>query len=654
MSTLTLALSSTPGQSAQQQLPASPAQLGSRARRTTCDGCRDRKAKCSRHQPTCQRCERLKIECVYPGPDISASQLNDILREMQMRLARTEASLQQRTRQCLDISGIESGGEASSLNDFSNQWKTTSPPSIVHGGGLVQLEVPMHTLDDETAEIFSSDWDMHGMSASNGEDAAILDSMHLAVLEPQHGVLSSATNQPDLPTTALPQTEIAFDLFQAFFEQASFRLPFVDSARFFTSLKQDKQATYHFNALKLAVAMTAAHAIGDSHTITERYYSSARIEVDSALRTEVEAGKPSQWDEVQALILLARYEFSAQLTTRAMLTTSRAMRLLVLLGGHAIHLDHNMRSRPIPGLTSQPRNELPEAEEMARTWWAAYALDCHCASKDEIVGMTVPITKVQTKLPQPWPPRRQYQSVTLGEYLDAPSASLLSLSSSFVVASQLTLDSIKHQQKSLDESAEAYNFCLEHDKLEKTMSAVMTSLGPPQFLANTSETHLASTIKIMLYGLRIMLHNTACLKAADMPFMESMVQRSKDICLSMAILATEVLESKDAHGLEMIGMGKLDFMLRTPLGLIAECLVETLKKSCGGIPDARVVSAMQTTTRALETSGWSQADHGELLEETRKAAASVTQSSARSSASGATLPSGPSEWGQLAWPGQLW
>lgn len=62
-----------------------------KARRTACDVCRERKVRCNGERPGCQRCRRLGHQCSYTvvkRQDITRSEVSQALMTLQVRLGR--------------------------------------------------------------------------------------------------------------------------------------------------------------------------------------------------------------------------------------------------------------------------------------------------------------------------------------------------------------------------------------------------------------------------------------------------------------------------------------------------------------------------------------------------------------------------------------
>lgn len=59
-------------------------------KRTTCDLCRERKVRCDRGKPQCNRCKRTGQPCAYPSAGGEVARFNSEIRGLQSRLRKPE------------------------------------------------------------------------------------------------------------------------------------------------------------------------------------------------------------------------------------------------------------------------------------------------------------------------------------------------------------------------------------------------------------------------------------------------------------------------------------------------------------------------------------------------------------------------------------
>lgn len=179
-----------------------------------------------------------------------------------------------------------------------------------------------------------------------------------------------------------------------YFDQAAPHLPFINSERFYRCISEDDPSSHHVYSLKHAVAMAGAFFNFSAEEIERRCYALARSEVEKAERGEDGAGFLNL-ETAQALILIARREFTKGFPTRGLMTTGRAVRLLKLLGCDAIDEENpTLRRTRNLSLPQLPYDNQPLLKEMVDTWWAVYVLDCYSAARHES-DTSVDTTKVR-------------------------------------------------------------------------------------------------------------------------------------------------------------------------------------------------------------------------------------------------------------------
>jgi hypothetical protein len=114
------------------------------------------------------------------------------------------------------------------------------------------------------------------------------------------------------------------------------------------------------------------------------YYSNARSEVDQS-EQETDGVAFPNLETIQALILIARRELAKSLTNRAAVTIARAMRAMMLIGGHRIVDDHTEGSRSAQrGIQNCTPDSQTLPQEMQQSWWALYAVNSCCAVREDI------------------------------------------------------------------------------------------------------------------------------------------------------------------------------------------------------------------------------------------------------------------------------
>lgn len=109
----------------------------------------------------------------------------------------------------------------------------------------------------------------------------------------------------------------------------------------------------------------------------EQCYLAARSHLEKA-EMQIDGACPWNIETVQALTLVARYEFINTNPARALLTTNRLLRLVTLLGYD--HLDQSDVRTDSPERfinLALPLERPEKLHEVRCTFWLAYAINCH-------------------------------------------------------------------------------------------------------------------------------------------------------------------------------------------------------------------------------------------------------------------------------------
>ncbi len=114
------------------------------------------------------------------------------------------------------------------------------------------------------------------------------------------------------------------------------------------------------------------------------HYSMARFEVDQS-EQETDGVAFPNLETIQALVLIARRELTKGLTNRATVTIARAMRAMILMGGHRIVDEHAECSRPTQrGIQDCTPDSQTLPQELQQSWWALYTVNSCCAVREDI------------------------------------------------------------------------------------------------------------------------------------------------------------------------------------------------------------------------------------------------------------------------------
>lgn len=164
--------------------------------------------------------------------------------------------------------------------------------------------------------------------------------------------------------------------YQPYFDLVHKHMMLIDQQEFLQSVVP--METHQCIALKYAIALSGSTACGESALAMESYMA-ARFHLE---RAENLAGNSSflNVETVQALLLVARFEFTHISGPKGLLTIARAMQLLSLLGYDVLD------SSSAEGQQDSPQMMLPKTHSpgriqmIRRTFWIAFAMHCNAAA----------------------------------------------------------------------------------------------------------------------------------------------------------------------------------------------------------------------------------------------------------------------------------
>ncbi|KAI2475409.1 hypothetical protein Ptr902_13177 [Pyrenophora tritici-repentis] len=453
----------------------------------------------------------------------------------------------------------------------------------------------------------------------------------------------------------------------SYFTQVAPHFPFISRTRFNSLAAKGQSPSHGFSALKHAIVMTSG-VVRDAEE--QFYYSNARSGVNQSEQETDDVAFPNL-ETVQALILIARRELAKGLTNRATVTIARAMRAMMLMGGHRIVDDHIEGSRSVQrGMRNCTPDSQTLPQEMQQSWWALYTVNSCCAVREDI-GIAIDSCQITTRLPQPYPTSPQFPQFTLEEFKPERFHGLLTPMSGIAMAAALTHNTLKHRHHSLTQGLFAYEFCSNHEVLEQSIERVIEALQGRRNACGASralgDTILADVSIIILLGLRILLHFISIAKAHTMHLMDSLISRSQDICLTTARRMSTLLE---AFSLETESSRRdyevLSPFLATPLQHCAKVFLQTLRdRQASRLPEPSngIASPMRTVCRELKLLCSDDKEIASTVAECEAALNNVDSSGSsgygygRSSRSASISDSSRDEWASSAWfdrTGPIW
>ena len=156
--------------------------------------------------------------------------------------------------------------------------------------------------------------------------------------------------------------------------------PFIYRNRYYSRINFGNPSK-ELSSLTYAILTHSASQLSEYSYLEKDFYSQARLFADET--ESLEAGtKIASIEALQACVLLVVYELKIGLSTRAWITTGKAIRLAQMLSLHRI--DVNQPLNHASSFDSGIFGNAGELEEQRRTFWAAYILDCFGAIERHI------------------------------------------------------------------------------------------------------------------------------------------------------------------------------------------------------------------------------------------------------------------------------
>ncbi|KAL7626208.1 hypothetical protein AAE478_002978 [Parahypoxylon ruwenzoriense] len=317
--------------------------------------CRDRKLKCDRTKPRCNRCEKSKAECIYPESRRKSAFKRRNVRELEARLAQVEVLLKEAAR---DRSLHERTPEPASF-------QPTQVPVIENGF--------LQGLDFTEPDLFSGQFtDGAAFSFQQGDPAPAFSTGDAGGQHQDNAPFNGELMDLGGIFESLPPFEMMEDLNRIFFERQQPLIPIIHPSRYL-------QAFYSAPHMKppmclqyaiWALAASGHPKYGSYHDI---FYRRARQYADS----DEMKGYGEHFITVahaQAWCVIATYEAKSMMFTRAAMSCARGVRLVTMMGLHRLD---GAAEEISPTLL--PPKDWVELEERRRAFWGVFCIDSHCS-----------------------------------------------------------------------------------------------------------------------------------------------------------------------------------------------------------------------------------------------------------------------------------
>ncbi|KAE9367686.1 hypothetical protein N431DRAFT_444787 [Stipitochalara longipes BDJ] len=476
----------------------------------SCVSCRKRKLKCDRVKPKCGTCTRLRHECEFPERRRNQGSKRRNIKELEARLAQVETQLITESKQTASV-------------------QTTSIP----GGEM--------------------DWNAIGMDMNldlDLEDDGLLDPS-FDISQPG---LDFSVPAPTMPTDyfgsyeliglglqeALPPQDIMDELHHIYFEKHHPTMPMIHKLRYYASLDR---APHMRPPICLRYAMwTVAASLSDKYSSFEDiFYERARRYLqDAEMKGHGESFVSVYY--AQAWSLIATYEASKTLFSRAWMSVGRACRLSQMLGLHRLDGDDTGGKNILP-----PPKDWIEFEERRRTFWAAFYGD-RWASSGTGWPMVIDDNDISTNLPaseEAFENGVQEETISLQQALTPEGAAGISSFGGVIISATLFGNNYQHlRKKGPDEHPEDLangEFWRRHRKMDNVLSNTFMFLPDHLRLPQNIRDMNVVFLHMNIHAACICLHQAAILTAKKHGIDPNFIEQSRNRNIMAAEEITNIM-----------------------------------------------------------------------------------------------------------------
>ncbi|KAI1483984.1 hypothetical protein F4774DRAFT_405186 [Daldinia eschscholtzii] len=450
----------------------------------SCVSCRNRKLKCDRTKPRCNRCEKAKLECIFPESRRKPAFKRRNVKELEARLAQVEVLLretnQNRSQRHETVQPVNCpAAEFPETEDilFQGIDFTDSIPPLDNDNAFSFQQEPATTYS--TANL-----DNHGQEST----PFMGDLMGLG------GIFES-----------LPPFEMMEDLNRIFFERQGHLIPIIHPSRYLQAFYSAPHMKPPM-CLQYGIWALAAHGNPKYGAYHDIFYRRARqyAELDEL------KGSGEHFITVahaQAWCVIATYEAKAMLFTRAAMSGSRGVRLAQMMGLHRLD---GSAEEICP--TIVPPRDWVELEERRRVFWGIFCIDSHCSISTGWPFL-IDASDITTLLPAPEHAFLNGEEVETCSIQDALKGHTYSSFSGAVLVCHIFNQILKHvhQPKSKDnpDNYEYGEYWKRHRELDNTLSGAFMYLPPSFRLPDNYRDPVAVHTNLNFHASIICLHHAA-------------------------------------------------------------------------------------------------------------------------------------------------
>ncbi|KFA46796.1 hypothetical protein S40293_06789 [Stachybotrys chartarum IBT 40293] len=318
-----------------------------------CVACRGRKLKCDRMKPACARCIKFDVRCVYPESRRKPAARRRNVKELEARLAQVEDFLKEVNKPA------DGQGRPSSSGDLGDRISAEADIDVDFN---LNVDVDVEAEVDAGENVLSYDF--------NFDDTPPIQQDAGQGQIPQQVPPSSGFGFSDSPnldfgdgalismglSEHLPPMQMMQELNSAFFRLHYHYNPVIHPDRYLCAFYG---APMSKPPMCLQYAVWALGSLGN-----DKY---AQYSDGSGEHTVTVS-------HAQAWVLIATYEAKLMLFTRAAVSTSRAIKLIHIMGLHRVDADASHLPMVLPSAENWAA-----LEERRRVFWGAFVIDSHAA-----------------------------------------------------------------------------------------------------------------------------------------------------------------------------------------------------------------------------------------------------------------------------------
>ncbi|KAJ5164770.1 uncharacterized protein N7500_006600 [Penicillium coprophilum] len=562
--------SSSPSRKPQSQMQVPSTQL----KRATCNLCRERKVRCDREKPQCQRCRKSGQTCVYPSDKTDNNEIKSALNLLHSRLLQAEMTLQEQGLQFTtpsmklnhSVSSSYMSQESQFVNDLLSQGDQIDYSNM--------LPAMSNIVNSSVTDGTPSDLDLNMTDLKDNPPGPTFNPFF------EHPTPFSGMELQYVPhyNKIMKLSSKAVSCrYQPYFDIVQKHIMLIDQREFLRSVVPMK--THQCMSLKYATALSGSTACGETALAMESYIA-ARFHLERA-ENLADNSTFLNLETVQALLLVARFEFIHISGPKGLLTIARATQLLSLLGYDVLDRTSS-EGEQNSSHVMPPKSHSPGCIQMIRrTFWIAFAMHCNAAAsfaccipvRDSGIGTAMPV-------PNPMTDSDLKQHVYLSDGITNTITKGLSVFSLFIFAMKLVVDGDRHRQatnKYVQDKASDYNFCLVHEKIGTEIKLMSKFLSEQEFLDGPDD-ELRVLTCIVVIGTRIDWLKTAIIGSLKAAFLGPIAKEYRTSCVAVTnAMCDLLLQANFTDAKQIPAYKEMSLFIMRPLALAAEFQLEVLQ-----------------------------------------------------------------------------